>query len=353
MVNQKIIAGKLGLSQSTVSRALRRDPQIPEKTRTLVLEAAESMGYRPNPMVSSLMEQIRTGKKQEYHGSLVMVVDRKNREDWFEYQAYRDQYEGFVQQAQARGYRTDCVYLRAENMNAATLDRMCYHRGVDGIFFTAPNWHETDEFPLTWEHFVCGTVAYSWSQLRIDRVSTAHRQNADRCYKELQNRGYSRIGFLVDVQAEHWVDRAWLASSALHRISVPEREAIPHFVKDETRDQTKDFRQWMARWQPTAFVCAGINEATWLDRLGLVPHSFPRVLCNRPPDCEFSGMDENNRAVGATLCDILTARIVHNERGLPEHPKTVLIAGKWIQTNLLPDQAPKSVLRLQNKLLKE
>ncbi|MDA3875116.1 MAG: LacI family DNA-binding transcriptional regulator [Kiritimatiellae bacterium] len=353
MINQKLIAKKLGLSQSTVSRALRRDPQIPEATRIRVLEAADSMGYRPNPLVSSLMEQIRTGKKHEDHGSLVIVVDRKDQADWFEFPAYREHYEGFVQQARARGYSTDCIYLRAENMTAAAVDRICYHRGVDGIFFAAPNWHETGPFPLTWEHFVCGTVGYSWSQLQIDRVSTSHRHNADRCFEELNKRGYRRIGFLVDIQAEHWVDSAWLASSALHRISVPEEEAIPHFVINETRDQTKEFRAWMKRWQPTAFVCTGINEATWPDRMDLVPHTFPRVLCNRPAECEFAGMDENNRAVGATLCDLITARIVHNERGVPKHPQTVLIDGQWVETDLLPKRAEESVLRLQDKLLKK
>lgn len=49
------IAGQLGVSSSTVSRALRQDPRISASMRTRVRELTESIGYRPNPLVSALM----------------------------------------------------------------------------------------------------------------------------------------------------------------------------------------------------------------------------------------------------------------------------------------------------------
>lgn len=48
------IARKLGLAESTVSRALRHTGEISEATRRKVLRAAKSLGYRPNLRVKAL-----------------------------------------------------------------------------------------------------------------------------------------------------------------------------------------------------------------------------------------------------------------------------------------------------------
>jgi LacI family transcriptional regulator len=46
----KDIAKALGLSTSTISRALRDSYEISEETKKLVLECAEKLNYRPNPI---------------------------------------------------------------------------------------------------------------------------------------------------------------------------------------------------------------------------------------------------------------------------------------------------------------
>lgn len=53
----KDIAKALGLSTSTVSRALRGSYEISQETKKLVLEYAEKINYRPNPIALSLKER--------------------------------------------------------------------------------------------------------------------------------------------------------------------------------------------------------------------------------------------------------------------------------------------------------
>lgn len=53
----KDIAKALGLSTSTVSRALRGGYEISEETKRIVLEYAEQINYRPNPIALSLKER--------------------------------------------------------------------------------------------------------------------------------------------------------------------------------------------------------------------------------------------------------------------------------------------------------
>lgn len=59
-VTSQDIADKLGISQSTVSLALRSDPKIKEQTRQRVLEMADQLGYTPNQLSRSL----KSGKTQ-------------------------------------------------------------------------------------------------------------------------------------------------------------------------------------------------------------------------------------------------------------------------------------------------
>src|SRR5882757_4563464 len=53
----KDIAKSLGLSTSTVSRALRGSDEISPETKKLVMEYAERFNYRPNPIALSLKER--------------------------------------------------------------------------------------------------------------------------------------------------------------------------------------------------------------------------------------------------------------------------------------------------------
>lgn len=54
IVNLKQLSERLGLSQTTVSRALNGFPEVSEKTRQRVLLAAEQFNYRPSPSATSL-----------------------------------------------------------------------------------------------------------------------------------------------------------------------------------------------------------------------------------------------------------------------------------------------------------
>ncbi|MEQ9245919.1 MAG: LacI family DNA-binding transcriptional regulator, partial [Nitratireductor sp.] len=59
-MNLKMLSEALGLSQTTVSRALNGFPEVAEKTRVRVIEAAERLNYRPSPSAASLA----TGKSR-------------------------------------------------------------------------------------------------------------------------------------------------------------------------------------------------------------------------------------------------------------------------------------------------
>ncbi|SFE54547.1 LacI family DNA-binding transcriptional regulator [Thermophagus xiamenensis] len=65
------IANKMGITPSTVSRALAGNQRVSAKTRSAVLKVAEGLGYRPNALASSL----RRGRSD----TIGMIVPRINR----------------------------------------------------------------------------------------------------------------------------------------------------------------------------------------------------------------------------------------------------------------------------------
>ncbi len=56
-VTIKDIARELGMSTSTISRALRESHEISDETKKLVLDYAKKVNYRPNPIALSLKER--------------------------------------------------------------------------------------------------------------------------------------------------------------------------------------------------------------------------------------------------------------------------------------------------------
>ena len=53
----KDIANALGFSTSTVSRALRGSYEISDETKKIILDYAEKINYRPNPIALSLKDR--------------------------------------------------------------------------------------------------------------------------------------------------------------------------------------------------------------------------------------------------------------------------------------------------------
>ena len=76
----RALARQLGLSRTTVSEALRGLPRIQQDTAKRVCDAAEKAGYRPNPMASAVMSQIRRSRAQAFRGGLAAVnIDEAGR----------------------------------------------------------------------------------------------------------------------------------------------------------------------------------------------------------------------------------------------------------------------------------
>lgn len=336
MANQRAIAQFLGLNQSTVSRALKNDARIPLETRQRVAEAAEKLGYHPSPQIAMLMERIRSGRNVRNQGCLALVVDAASEDDWLNLYTFREQYEGIRQRAARSGYRTECFFLRQPGMTARRLDAILRARGIIGLILTTPKRADTPVPELRWDRYVCVTTGYSWSQPPVDRVSTKHRQNVDRCFKELVARGYRRIAMHLLTTSVEYADANWSAGFYLNQARLPPNQRMPLFLSEPNTEAFPHFEKWYRRHRPDAIIAAIGYERVWARWMGLTPEDLAIVCFNRPPGTMLAGMDENSRVVGEMACDLVISKITHNELGVPEYPRLILIDGVWREGESLP-----------------
>lgn len=178
-VNIKSIAEALGISISTVSRALQNNPKIGLKTRELVFEKAKELRYVPNPASMFLK-----GKKMFVVGIIVPALDEEffskvinTVEDFFE----KHGYQVFV-------FQTRNDMLRQDN----ALEIMLKYR-VDGLLVSlAANTTEYAKFKKV-EDFGIPTVFF-------DRVPRSYKAHKIRC--DIQKGAVDAIGFLKQLNCK-------------------------------------------------------------------------------------------------------------------------------------------------------
>jgi len=335
MPTQKDIAIRAGLTQATVSMALRNHPAINEKTRALVHRIAEEIDYRPNPLVSSLMMHIRSRRQVRDQGTLAVIVASEmihgTPEKWIEAEVYGSQLQGVRNRAEKLGYRVECFF--ADQFGSASrLDQVLYARGMVGVLLLPPQNLPRSPIRLRWKNYAYAAVAYSWGDLPVHRAAAYHRYNMELAFEELMARGYERIGLSLPPEAVEGVDANWLLGFLHWKWKYPAKAAIPLFVVPHEPESLERFSRWYERHRPDVILCLSGFELRWLAEMGVkVPGDVSLACVNRPRKSGLSGVDENHEEVGTAAADLLIHQTQSNERGFPAFPHLLLIKGTWVE----------------------
>ena len=126
MMNLKQLSQHLGLSQTTVSRALNGFPEVREATRLRVVDAAARFHYRPNASARNLA----TGRASAI--GIVFSPDQNLLVD----QLFTDFLAGLVERGGATD--TDILVSSTQGDNAAAYRRLARRRSVDAVVLSSP-----------------------------------------------------------------------------------------------------------------------------------------------------------------------------------------------------------------------
>ena len=215
----KRIQQMTGFSYSTISRVLNGKAQefrISDKTRRAILEAAESLNYRPNILARSL-------RLRRTHTVGLIVPDIKN--PFFGELASR--IENLLRE---EGYSTILCNTNEIPENEEFYLKVLVDRQVDGIIIApihTKEWDAMEEIRRERSIVLIDRIFY---ETDIPWVTSANEQAAEQVTNELFGIGYTRIAFLGGT-ADTYINAMRLSGyrKAFERRGVPVDDRIVLF----------------------------------------------------------------------------------------------------------------------------
>lgn len=185
-VTIKDIAKELGISTSTVSRALRDSYEISTETKKLVLECARRLDYRPNPIALSLKE-----KRSRSIGVVVCEIANS---------FFSQAINGIESIAYSKGYNVIITQSNESFEREATNLKYLSSRSIDGLLISVSSQSENMDHLKSLHNRGLPIVFFD----RVTEELQTHKVIVDNFHATYQatvhliERGYKRIACIVN-----------------------------------------------------------------------------------------------------------------------------------------------------------
>ena len=340
-ITQDHIAQALGVSRSTVSKALKGDPAVARATVEKVRRTAEELGFVPDPMLAALAAYRKRRQPAAYHATLAWIYNHPRRESMEPFAGYADYFSGARDRARELGYELEPHWIGGRPGAARALERVLQARGIRGVII-APQADPARALPLAWERYAAIAIGYTLKAPEIDRVTNDHFATMTGLLEKLHQRGYRRLGcYLWETDNERMGQRAGSAFLAVSREYQCRVRLYAEF-------QGAEFVRWVRQFQFDGVVCRA-DEA--LKALALAGIAVPADLgvagyAVGSEETAISGMQHNNWRIGASAAEWVSAKLQRGEWGLSEYPRRLLIPSQWLENRTLraPHPAGESAL---------
>jgi DNA-binding LacI/PurR family transcriptional regulator len=338
------IAREANVSVSTVSLALRNQPQVSLATRERVQAVAKALGYEPNLFLSAHQANIRKGTHQPYRGTIAWVDDSDSNVQPIP--GNPQLLHGAQEQAAAHGFTLDVthvpyVHQSDDEANKLRLERIITARGIVGAIF--PQLVRPHLLTFEWTSIAIAVYGgnagfvkrYNRSRLgylRYSNVGSDFYDDTHLALSHLHALGYRRIALITSNY--HQILSSYRFTAARHAFS-NEFEDVPSIkpwvAGFLTPEPPPGFRSWLRSARPDAVLTTLGCSRAWLSACALeAPRDIGLAHPFLGPEEEgWSGVRENFSLIGRTLMDAVVAQILRGERGMTTYPKSLQMIGRW------------------------
>jgi LacI family transcriptional regulator len=258
-MNLRDLSNILGLSQTTVSRALNGFPEVSEETRARVRAAAETHGYRP----SAAARRLATGQS----GTLGVVFPQER--NMLGDLLFTEFLRGCVAQASDLGYDITLAMAAGGQTEEAVYRRAVRSARVDAMILSSPLLADPRMGllrSLNMPFIVHGrtTTSVPYPHLDIDNEGAFFKAT-----KLLTDLGHSRIALLnFDKTFNFANDRLNGYQHALALAGIARDEAL---ISDGAMTEQAGYdaakRMMDLRRYPSAFLCSSLSQALGVRRV--------------------------------------------------------------------------------------
>ncbi len=333
------IAQMAALSSCTVSLALRNHPKIPATTRRRIWRIARRLGYRPNAKIAELMAQIRLNRGQRLESCLGVISLYDSPRPWEGVPHLERIYSGMKSRAEALGYRLESFWLRAPRMTYMRLRKILDARGIQGLLcFGSPELE--DELPPEFDHYAIVTQGVS-IRTPLHRIASHAYNDMWRVLRKVQQLGYKRPGLVLgDYEGKRSAHAYLCVYLGWCHLVLGSPPPIP--VLQLTGVEDAPLVHWLRKHRPDVVILAHHYDVLRdFDRLLLrngirVPEDLGvAVVTQMITGTRFSGLQANQRLVGQWAVELLVARIMNADFGLPAHPRIEMVEMEWVEGKTL------------------
>lgn len=328
------VAAKAGVSISTASRSLTGAVSVSKHAQARVLSAAESLGYRYNPLLGEVMRSARRGTPNHYLGTLAYITPCEDAEEWRATPTLCRHWAAARDQAARFGFGVSEFALGPHGMSARRLGDILRARGIGGILLAAfPN--EPFELVLPWEHFVTVPVGHMIQKPQLDCVVSDHTQAVLLAGRVLAERGYRRIGLAMEGYQNSITNHGWANGYAALPAENPRLAAIPPFLPEQVTAPA------FVAWVRENRVDCVLTLSTFRNRPNLMQQWLAEAGLDCPRDIglvsldvtsaatPWAGIDQNSDEIGKAAVDLVLSKVRAGERGIPRVHRSILVHCCW------------------------
>ncbi|GAB4167672.1 MAG: LacI family DNA-binding transcriptional regulator [Terrimicrobiaceae bacterium] len=334
------IARRAGVSVATVSLALRGRAGVARKTAEKVKVVAEEMGYRPNPLLSSLASK-KFRSREVVDGTplalMVFPLPDGGRPTTYE--------KVLKEQAGELGY-APTVYRVDAGTSPEALYRRLYHSMVQGIVILGGLQDDGFLRSFDWGQFSVVQCGRYFGPQPFHVVRPNIFQAVKLIFQELQLLGYRRIGYAVGRHPASIEDddARFGTAVAMETVLLKPKDRVPVF--QGRFDDIAALRAWLDRHRPEAMI--GFSPGIYWE-LRDAGYRIPEALGfaamhatgeSHPSGVICSGAQQNQNEIARQSVLLLDQMVRNRERGLPRSSLDVLVRSTWLAGNTVRQVTP-------------
>jgi len=336
------IAARAGVHVTTVSAALRNRATLPLSTRQRIQTLAAAMGYRPDPALSALVAYRAGTKPRKAKLPLAYITNWDSMWGWKEAPAHAAFHAGASSRAAELGYRIEHYWLGAPGLSHERLSNLLHRRGINGLIFASHRGKFEAPVALQWDKFAAVKIDFTPHRPALHNLTNDQRAAIQMAVRQATAAGYRRIGCVMPIWWDDFVDTAWSAGFLAEQFRLPERDRVPLLLYADPGERRlvprPEFERWLTRHRPDVIV----SYAPFVQ-----PH-FAALKLDVPGDMGFidlfltddnhhtAGIRQNCHRVGELAVEMVVAQMHQYSFGLPKVATTTYVEGSWEPGSTLP-----------------
>jgi DNA-binding LacI/PurR family transcriptional regulator len=332
----KDIAFECDLSIAAVSMALRGHHRVSKSTIKRVKSAAKKLGYRTNPLIRSVMSLVRFSQFSKKNWITIGFIWLEETPDSILQGDYLDKLiQSLIKRANSLGLNVEQFYLNSKGMTEQRLQKILISRGISGIIFSPSKQCKSVKLSFNWSKFTTVIVGHTPWEPEFNRVGHYQYSGMRRTLQNVFKAGYKAPALIIFNNTNEQTLKNHESAFLSHYPDVKKGLKLIYYIKLE--NDVKSLKKWLSIRKPDSIIFPSISEKNILSECAKVLLEYPHVALDVFYGKDQAGIIQDFTTVGVNAVDLLITQLLHNDLGIPERPKVVMLAeGEWYFGKSLP-----------------